>query len=57
MHTQESEDTSASTSSKIPESEVKSLSIAPDSINSNVQGITLVALIGYHKFNSVRSEC
>ena len=46
MHTQESEDASASTSSKISESEVKSSSIAPDSINSNVKGIPSVALIG-----------
>ena len=46
MHTQESEDASASISSIISEPEVKLSSIAPDRINSNVKGIPSVALIG-----------
>ena len=49
MQTQKSEDASASTSSKIPvdsESEVASSTIAPDTTNSNIKGITLVAPIG-----------
>ena len=49
MHTQESEDASASTSLKIPldsESEVVSSTIAPDTTNSNIKGIPLVVPIG-----------
>ena len=61
MQTQESEDASASTSSKTPvdsESEMASSTIAPDTVKSNIKGITLVAPYWCNtKFNFVRSNC